>query len=201
MYSFHPGLEKTILELCGNIKDGYFVDIGAHDGIDGNNTKFLEDLGWRGICIEPHPLVFEKLKVNRNCECSNAAVWEKNTRVNFLALSGYPEMLSGIVECYDPRHLARIQRELINPGGTAQFVEIEALTFDTLVKEKKINFLSIDTEGSELNILSKVNFDEYDIRVICIENNFRDPSFQEFFEKRGYKYHSTFLVCDQVYYK
>ena len=76
-------------------------------------------------------------------------------------------MLSGILECYDPRHLARIQRELINPGGTAQFVEIEALTFDTLVKEKKINFLSIDTEGSELNILSKVKKNK---NVTCLSN-------------------------------
>jgi 1-aminocyclopropane-1-carboxylate deaminase len=44
MGSFHNGLEDTVLELCKEIKNGFFIDIGAHDGITGNNTEFLERL-------------------------------------------------------------------------------------------------------------------------------------------------------------
>jgi hypothetical protein len=43
-------------------KKGFFVDIGAHDGITGNNTKFFEEIGWSGVCVEPLPFIFEKLK-------------------------------------------------------------------------------------------------------------------------------------------
>ena len=45
-----------------NNQNGFFLDIGEHDGVTGNNTKFFEDLGWSGVCIEPIPSVFEELK-------------------------------------------------------------------------------------------------------------------------------------------
>ena len=64
-------VEKKLLEIFENKKNGFFVDIGAHDGISINNTKLLEDLGWDGICIEPHPKVFQRLLLNRNCKKVN----------------------------------------------------------------------------------------------------------------------------------
>jgi FkbM family methyltransferase len=199
MYSFTK-IEHIIENLC-NVDKGYFVDIGAHDGISGSNSKYFEEKGWDGICIEPHPDVFKLLKKNRVCSLSNAAVWKEDTEVDFLAVSGYPEMLSGIVESYDPQHSARIDREIEQMGGSSRLVKIPAMRFDTLVDRTHIDFLSIDTEGSELEILKNIDFDKYNIRVICIENNFNDPIFVEFFLERGYTYHSYHLMCDQIFYK
>jgi FkbM family methyltransferase len=201
MYAAHPDLERDILDLCSNKTDGFFVDIGAHDGIVGNNTKLLEELGWSGICIEPHPRVFESLKKNRKCRVSNFAIWEVDTVVDFLALSGYPEMLSGILQSYDPRHAHRVKSELEHYGGESVIVKVEAKKFETIVKEAKIDFLSIDTEGSEMNILQQIDFSKYDIRLICVENAFGDPEFKKFFSERGYKLFQTYLACDQLYYK
>jgi FkbM family methyltransferase len=201
MYAFHPDLENDILNLSGNKKDGFFVDIGAHNGIEGSNTKYLEEIGWSGICIEPHPHVFESLKKNRKCESLNCAIWEIDTTVNFMAISGYSEMLSGIIESYDPRHSERIQRELQIYGGSSEIVEVDARRFDSIVKNTTIDFLSIDTEGSEMHILKQVDFSLYDIKLVCIENNFGDSSFLNFFEEKGYKFFKTYLGCDQLYYK
>ncbi len=199
MYSFTK-IEHIIENLC-NVDKGYFVDIGAHDGITGSNSKYFEEKGWDGICIEPHPDVFEKLKRNRKCEISNAAVWKEDTEVDFLAVSGYPEMLSGIVESYDPRHLERVNSEISKMGGSSKLIKIPALKFESLVKNTRIDFLSIDTEGSELEILKNVDFEKYDIRTICIENNFNDPVFLDFFIKRGYIYNYFNSMCDQIFYK
>lgn len=54
--------------------DGFFVDIGANDGISGSNTYALEQMGWKGICIEPQPDVYRILKKYRKCDCYNVAL-------------------------------------------------------------------------------------------------------------------------------
>ena len=204
MRSF-AGFEHILDELTNpeNIENfkGFYVDIGAHDGLTGNNTKFFEEKEWEGICIEPHPIVFEQLKANRKCRVENIAIWNKDTEVDFLAVSGYAEMLSGIVESYDPRHKARVDREIAQMGGSSVLVKVKAMKFDSLKLPTKIDFLSIDTEGSELQILDNVDFNKYDIRVVCIENNFMDPAYEKFFNDRGFTLHSTHLACDQIYTK
>lgn len=53
---------------------GFFVDIGAHDGVESSNTYALEKAGWTGICIEPNPVSFEKLRLFRRCTCLNRFV-------------------------------------------------------------------------------------------------------------------------------
>jgi FkbM family methyltransferase len=184
-------IKNKVLEIFNNKSDGYFVDIGAYDGLSISNTKFLEEIGWDGICIEPHPKVYERLIKNRTCECVNCALWYEDTEVNFLSLTGYTEMLSGIKESYDDRHYNRILGELSSYGGDKELIKIDAKKFETVIKNKKIDFLSIDTEGSELEILSRVDFSSYDIKVICIENNFHEKKFIDFFNERGYE-----LLCN-----
>ena len=196
----NPELEQKIHELFNFKTEGFFVDIGAHNGISLSNTKFLEDLGWDGICIEPHPNVFKQLVDNRKCKKVNCALWNEDTKVNFLSLSGYTEMLSGIYESYDTRHYHRILNELNTHGGNSEMIEIDAMKFESVVDKKNIDFLSIDTEGSELQILEKINFNEYDIKVICIENNFFDENFNVFFKERGYEYYTNVFI-DYLYVK
>jgi FkbM family methyltransferase len=169
--------------------------------VSGSNTKRLEELGWKGVCVEPLPAVFELLKQNRTCKLENCAVWDKAGTAEFLVVTGYAEMLSGIVESYDPRHAQRIDRELQQFGGTKTTITVNTKKFSDIVESFTIDFLSIDTEGSELEILKTVDFEKYDIRVVCIENNFSDPVFEQFFANRGYRLDSTYSGCDQIYVK
>lgn len=194
MSEYIPEIKNIVLEIFKNKKTGYFVDIGAYDGVAISNTKFLEDVGWSGICIEPHPNVFKRLKENRDCECINCAVWHENTQVDFLSLTGYTEMLSGIIDSYDNRHYNRILNELNHYGGNQELIKIDAKKFQDIVKVKDIDFLSIDTEGSELDILSTIDFNEFNIKVICIENNFHEEKFISFFIERGYRLYNHFNI-------
>lgn len=68
-YYSQAGQDKWVLEKVGN--KGFFVDVGAYDGIESSNTYALELAGWDGICFEPNPEAFAKLKKNRKCITSD----------------------------------------------------------------------------------------------------------------------------------
>src|SRR5262249_14412066 len=107
--------------LFGGISGGIFVDIGAHDGGTGSNSYFFEKTRhWRGICIEPNPTVYAKLVENRSCILRNCCISDRSGIVPFLKVSGYAEMLSGIVDKYDPQHRMRVQHELQEFGGSSE---------------------------------------------------------------------------------
>ena len=153
---------------------GFFLDIGAHDGITGSNTFFFEKLGWSGICVEPIPSVFQKLKINRKCTSLNVALSNSNGEEDFLVLEGYTEMLSGILKNYDQKHLNRIESELKAMGGKKNYIHCKTITFDELEIPHEIDYMSIDVEGSELSILKTIDFNKYKINVVSIENNYND---------------------------
>jgi hypothetical protein len=67
--------DKQFLTHRGNTDKGFYVEIGANDGVTFSNTKTLEDLGWDGICVECNPQAFEKLDENRTCKKIQCAVY------------------------------------------------------------------------------------------------------------------------------
>lgn len=75
-YQSQCGQDKWIVEnLMPDSRQGFFVDIGAHDGISFSNTYFLESvMNWDGIAIEPIPEIFERLKKNRKCHLINGCI-------------------------------------------------------------------------------------------------------------------------------
>lgn len=186
-----------------NKRNGVFVDVGAHDGLLLSNTYFFEKfMGWTGLCIEPIPEVYNRLKTNRNCICIQGCVFKDRDDVPFLMITGWAEMLSGIIENYDPQHIKRIQWEIDLNGGFSEVIKVKCYNLTQLLMDNNIqhvDYLSIDTEGGELEILRSIDFTRIDIDVIEVENNYHGP-FQEFLEPLGYK-----LICllgpDEIYQK
>lgn len=186
----------------GGLTAGYFVDIGAYDGVRYSNTLRLEQAGWKGLAIEPNPVMFEQLRRNRRCECLMACVGADNGAVAFQVVTGYADMLSGVVAYYDPRHEARIARELTEHGGTRRIIDVPSRRLQDLLEERgitRVDFLKIDTEGAELPILRSLDFLSVDIRVVAVENNYSDPAIPRLMKARGYKIHS--VVGDEIYVK
>lgn len=171
-------LQDILLDrwLFGGLTEGVFVDIGAHDGVTYSNSFLFEKLrGWRGVCVEPNPAVFAQLAVNRQCKLLNCCVSDAAGTVPFLRISGYAEMLSGIVEKYEPEHRERVERELKQFGGTSDVIPIPARTLNEIAAEcgfGEITYLSIDTEGSELAILQSIDFKRLFVHAITVEYNF-----------------------------
>ena len=181
-----------------NKTNGYFVDIGAHDGITFSNSKFFEELGWNGVCIEPNPKVFDLLQSNRKCKCVKKAISNKKGEAQFFQIIKGADMLSGLVDEFTKEAIIRINNELINTPDGFDYIDVELDLFENIVEQKEIDFLSLDTEGNELKILETINFNEYNIKVITLENNDYDNKFINFLIPKGYQF-VTRLGCDEVY--
>jgi FkbM family methyltransferase len=203
-YQSQCGQDKWVVEtILPDLDGGIFIDIGAHDGISFSNTYFLEkELGWTGIAVEPIPEIFERLKNNRKCQLINGCISEIPGKAKFYKISGYAEMLSGLYDRYDTKHLERIQREISQYGGSYEIQEVDSYTLNQILEEHKmfhIDYLNIDVEGAELSILKSINFDIFDISVIGCENNYKDFRIPQLLKKNGYTLHS--IVGDEFYIK
>lgn len=181
---------------------GIFVDVGAWDGVDFSNTLFFEKhLKWSGILIEPLQERYDQLVKNRpNTTNLNVAVSDFDGETEFLAITGYAAMLSGINSNYDARHLQRIKNETPELETSTKIVKVPVRRLDSIFREhnvQRVHYLSIDVEGSEMKIIQSIDFDYTYIDVIGFENNYPDVTelIIQFLYKKGYsllKYES----CD-----
>lgn len=188
-----------------NKKDGFFLEIGADDGVRFSNCKFFEDnLNWKGIAIEARQRAYNNLKKNRNCICLNTVLSDKEEQTDFLELRGYGIGLSGLINKYDKRHIERIENEKKNKDHLgSSIIQVNTQKLDTILDKYNINnidFLSIDTEGSELDILKTIDFERYTIDVITIEDNYNDPKLTDFFINNNYQL-VTEIECDKIFKK
>jgi FkbM family methyltransferase len=171
--------------------DGIFLDIGANDGMTLSNSYFFEkNLNWKGICIEPIDEIFQKLLSNRNCICLNCGVWSQTTELQFYRAKGYSEMLSGIIESFNNEHFIRLQKEIKEFGGKVETVKINVRSLNEILIENSIyniDFCSIDTEGSEFEILSALDFEKFKIKMIVVENQYDELKLRGLLREKGYK--------------
>ncbi|HZW61607.1 MAG TPA: FkbM family methyltransferase [Candidatus Babeliales bacterium] len=204
-YYSQCGQDKYLNEqLFHDKKNGIFIEIGAHDGISYSNAYYFEKyLGWTGLCIEPHPEKFAQLIKNRKALCIQACIASHNGTAQFLKISGEPNMLSGLYDSYDPRHLARVEKELARDGGTKEIITVQTINLTDLLAQHSINyvdFISIDTEGNELDILQSIDFMAIDIEVIIVENNFNSQDIRDFLASKRYQLLAKFQG-DEIYRK
>lgn len=174
-------------------KNGFYVDVGAHDGISINNTLYFErNNNWTGINVEPLPKVFDKLVVNRPNNINlNYAICNKDGETDFLCNTGYTEMISGIKDTFDKRHLLRLRNENSQMGSTTEVIRVNTKRLESIFDEHKvthIHYLSIDVEGAEFEVIKSINFDKVFIDVIGFENNYNDVSIPivSYLENKGY---------------
>ena len=154
-----------------NKRKGFFVEFGATDGLQINNTVLLErEYGWTGVLAEPARFWHERLRSNRKCFISTDCVWRESGAT--LTFNETPDReLSTINElsAEDGHRLNRV-------GGEHYPVHTVSLT-DLLQRAnapKVIDYLSVDTEGSEFEILETFDFKTFDVRVLTVEHNYTE---------------------------
>jgi FkbM family methyltransferase len=186
--------DKFVHQLFGNLKNRIFVDIGAHDGISYSNTYFFEkNLDWKGICVEPNPDQFAKLVKNRLCACVQACVANFSGKALFQKITGNPghewaSGLSGLVSKYDNWHLNSFGN-FINQNTSCEYIEVDCLPIADILDQygiRHIDYLSMDTEGGELEILKSIDYNKYEIVLIDVENNSNDPAIAEFLKTKNF---------------
>jgi rfaE bifunctional protein nucleotidyltransferase chain/domain len=169
-YKAKQGQDKWIVDTLDWKTNGYFVDIGAYDGVDESNSYILEkDFNWNGICIEPNIHTFSEMKKQRKCICENICISDVNGTVEFIERDKKHKMISGIhAEFSDDAVIDGIK------DGVPVVSRTSMRLYDLLKKHNSpnvIDYLSIDTEGSEYEILKNFPFDKYIFKRITIEHN------------------------------
>lgn len=171
--------DRVIDVLLRKKHHGFFLDIGAHDGITFSNSYFFEkNRDFKGICLEPNPVVFENLIKNRKCDCLNSAASNKDGYAKFTKISGYSEMLSGLEEFRDPRHDDRTKKEIDLRGGKIETIEVTTVNVNGLIENRSIDFITIDIEGGELEVLKTLDFNKFDCKILVVEINYENQKNQ-----------------------
>jgi FkbM family methyltransferase len=167
-------------EFFKGMREGYFVDVGANDPKDISQTWHLEQLGWRGILIEPQPALAQKLREQRRakvfaCACSSP----KN------AGKMLPFQVSGIHSSLDlDFFVAGMRKDTV--------IDVQVRTLDDILAEANapvpIDLLSIDVESHEIEVLSGVTLPRWRPRLILIEDLALNLRIHRLLSSRGYKW-------------
>jgi FkbM family methyltransferase len=166
-------LGQDILALSVTDVDspGFFVEFGAADGVALSNSDILEkQFGWSGILCEPSKSWHQALWRNRSCTIDTRCVYSASgQKISFS--ENYLGELSAITEYAEPNSHGLLKR-------TTSSYEVDTISLQDLLLSqgapKYIEFLSIDTEGSEFEILKNFDFQSYRFGAICVEHNFAD---------------------------
>ncbi len=143
-----------------------FLDVGSYDGRHLSNTLFFEELGWRGICVEADPAAFKTLVQNRKCICVNVACSDHEGSVEFFSEENRPMGTTSAQAA-----------EKLKAGWNFQAAgaqTIPARTVDSLLREHgmpQVDFVSIDVDGGEVDVLKGFNLAQANPKLICIETN------------------------------
>ena len=149
-------------------KNGFFVEFGSCDGLVGSNSYLLEKVfNWDGILAEPAIFWHTKLKENRSVNIETKCVWKSSgNEILFNEPSSYKQMAS--INMFSDQ-----SKKYFKEGDRYKVKTISLLDLlETYLAPKTIDYLSIDTEGSEYEILNAFDFDKYKFRVITCEHNF-----------------------------
>jgi len=126
---------------------------------------------WKGICCEPIPERFKQLVTNRsNSLCCNGAVYHSSGLSVAFDIANNYDLLSGISEYIDGKDVVDVNKTTINVP-TITLLDLLDNTNSPLF----IDYISIDTEGTELEILKPFNFEKYTFGLMDIEHNFVEP--------------------------
>jgi FkbM family methyltransferase len=142
-------------------------------------------MGWSGILCEPSRSWHEDLKRNRSCTVDTRCVYSKTgEQISFS--ENYIGELSGITEFTGDDHRGILDR-------TTTSYQVETISLLDLLKShnapRHIEFLSVDTEGSEFEILNAFDFSQHSFGAICVEHNYLEnrPKVKQLLEANGYR--------------
>ena len=192
--------DMFVLTQLGFKRNGYFVEFGATNGLELSNTYILEkQLGWNGILAEPAKCWHEEIKIHRQCHIETDCVWKKsgeNLKFNQVS-SANVSTLDLFTDVVDGHQKARKKSTIY---------DVTTISLLDLLKKynapTKIDYLSIDTEGSEYEILSNFDFEKYQFKVITCEHNHtsaREKIFKLLTSKGYERKFANLSVCDDWY--
>jgi hypothetical protein len=174
-----------VLAMLDFKKNGFFVEFGAVDGIYLSNTHLLEkSFGWSGILSEPMRTMKELIEFNRSCHVNSNCIWSVSG--GFISFSETKNPIlstaTSLIGSDSHKHLRKIKSSY--NVETLSLLEL----LDYFDSPKIIDYLSVDTEGSEFEILNSFNFKKYSFQIITVEHNFTSnrEKIYDLLQRNGY---------------
>ncbi len=192
------GQDKLVAKFFGPSYKGFFLELGAGDGVDLSNTYYFEKvLGWDGICIEAVENNYKKLINNRTCVCLNECVSSGNDEEYFVEA----DLLGGLLKFFALDRAKRVNEECPHAEIVTKQCTTLRKILDKYCHRKQIDYFSLDTEGSELELLLSFPFDDYRILWLTVEHNYYTDirnGIHELMLKNNFNYVCS-IGCDDVY--
>ncbi len=162
---------------------GTMIEVGAGPVEFYSMSKHFRDSGWRCICVEPNPKFVEDHKKLGNeiyqYACSNS----EGTSVFKVVSSNWSSDVDGI-------SFSSLGMKYPMQGQSIHEIEVDTILLDTLLKKisvSKVDFLSVDVEGWELEVLDGFSLDVFSPKVVLLENYLHSNSYVEYMESKNYK--------------
>lgn len=166
-----------LLALLHDVKNGFYVDVGANYPVIDSVTKLFYQHGWRGINIEPIPELCDQLKKDRPEDVNlNIGIAEKNGQLTFYE------------NIHIPGH-SSFKYKKLNKNTEIKNYTIPTKTLKSVLKNnnvKKIHFIKIDTEGFEDEVINSNDWDKYRPEVLCIESGNKDSHYRKVLKDNKY---------------
>jgi FkbM family methyltransferase len=171
--------QELVRNFFAGVRSGFFVEVGANRPRDQSQTWHLEQLGWTGILIEPQPDLAGDL-----CRVRSAKV--------FAVACSSPENAGRRMQLHVAGPLSALDRDRMAPGAQPEgVVEVPVRTLDDILLEAHapvgFDFLSIDVEGHELEVLSGFDFARWRPRLVLLEDHVGNLSKHRFLRAAGYR--------------
>lgn len=191
------GEDQYMSNFFDNDYKGVCIDVGAYDGVNSSNSYYFEKIGWYSLCIEPIPESFIKCNSVRkhtiNCCVSN---YDKdNVEFSIVRLEG--NNVSAISSLTIDERLIETHKHLIN---NIEKISVKVKCLNTIFQEenipKNIDFISIDTENTEIDVLKGIDFNIYNVNFLIIENNFNENIIQDYLKTKNFKKFNRIAVND-----
>jgi FkbM family methyltransferase len=161
--------DLVVLHELNFKRGGYFVEFGATNGRDLSNTHMLETYyAWNGILAEPARCWHDELVMNRKCHIETSCVWSSSGKT--LEFNETKE-----AELSTINHYSDLDAH-VHARKDGEKYDVNTLSLNDLLEKYNapavIDYLSIDTEGSEFEILSNFDFSKYSFKIVTVEHNY-----------------------------
>jgi hypothetical protein len=188
------GEDIFISKYFKSLKNGFYVDVGAYHPFFLNNTLLLFKKNWGGINIDINPASIEIFKDARPRDYNvNAAASNKNKKyINFYTKNMLNLLSTTVVDAAKSAFL----NNNFNTYKT-KCLKLNFIISKTKYKNRRIDFLNIDTEKSEVDVLKSLNFSKYKPKLICVEIHLINKNKN----KIPLKKHSTYIYLKKKKYK
>jgi FkbM family methyltransferase len=200
-------LDKKLISIIGS-EPGYFVELGANDGISQSNTKHLEMFhGWRGVLVEPYPGNFLKLAKTRsgstfseNAACVSFGFNASEITLTYSNLMTTP--MQGLSDIGDRESHAQSGQKFLRSEEKVSTFSAKARTLSSILDDAcaplTIDLLSLDVEGGELEVLGGVDHSKYRFKWILVESRSKQK-ISDFLGNLGYGFHSQLTGHDFLF--